>query len=91
MMRYKKSYVTSDESTSVPADQDDGFVGEVTVNLVDECITINTALDTSCTKTNIKTKQNLYSTWFYFSQTRSLKRRKKTLHRQDYFSGNSFQ
>lgn len=26
--------MASDESTSVPADQDNGFVGEVTVNLV---------------------------------------------------------
>lgn len=32
-MRYKKSYVTGDESTGVPANQDNGFVREVTVNL----------------------------------------------------------
>lgn len=30
----KQPYVTSDESSNVPADQDNGFVGEVTVNLV---------------------------------------------------------
>lgn len=35
--------MASDESTSVPADQDNWFVGEMTVNLAVKFLTINTA------------------------------------------------
>ncbi len=67
MKHYNKSYMTSDESTSVPANQDNGFVGEVTVHLVIKFITHN---QYDCRhimyKIKLKTIQNLCSTWFYF-------------------------
>lgn len=70
MIHDKKSYVTSNESTSVPANQDNGFVGEVTVHLVVKFITHN---QYSCRHTMYKIKhktiQNSGSIFFNFALT----------------------
>lgn len=36
---WRMTYMTSDESACIPTHQDNGFVGEVTVYLVDKFIT----------------------------------------------------